>query len=88
MQKYIKMIEGSHYPIRKFDVNGHCLYYENEDGFWYKQIYNENGYCTYYENSNGHYLNRQLDNEGFVIYATNHEGKVLDCRKNYEKYQS
>ena len=35
------------------DPNGNQIYYENSDGYWYKQEYDANGNGIYWENSDG-----------------------------------
>ena len=34
--------------------NGHTVYYENEDGYWYKQLFDIHDNLIYFEDSNGH----------------------------------
>jgi hypothetical protein len=40
-------------PLRLYDSNGNIIYYENSDGFWYKQECDSKGNKIYYETSNG-----------------------------------
>jgi hypothetical protein len=37
----------------EFDDNGNLTYFENSDGYWFKQEFNSNGNRIYYENSDG-----------------------------------
>ena len=38
----------------EYNNNGHNDYYENEDGYWYKQLYDIDNNLIYFEDSNGH----------------------------------
>ena len=36
-----------------YDSNGNLIYYENSNGYWWKQDYDSNNNIIYLENSNG-----------------------------------
>ena len=42
-------------------VNGNNIYYEDNDGYWVKQVYNQNNNRIYYENSDGVIRDRRYE---------------------------
>lgn len=44
---------GMKYPIRLFNGTGNQVYYENSDGFWWKQVYDDKQRIIGFENSSG-----------------------------------
>jgi hypothetical protein len=49
------MISNQKVHLFLYDSNGNEIYYENSDGYWWKQEYDEsNGNRIYYEDSTGY----------------------------------
>jgi YD repeat-containing protein len=63
-----------------YDSNGNQIYYEDSDGFWYKQEYDSNGNIIYYENSDGHWEKTEYDSNGNQIYYEDSNGIIRDNR--------
>ena len=59
-------------------VDGHRVYFENSDGFWWKQEY-QDGKCVYFEYSNG-FWRKQEYQDGNCIYYENSDGHIEDNR--------
>ena len=62
------------YPIRIYDSNNNEIYYENSDGFWYKQEFDSNNNKIYYENSNGYWYKIEYDSNNNRIYFEGSNG--------------
>jgi len=62
------------FPFIIKDKNGNQTYYENSNGFWYKQEYDSNGNQTYSENSDGYWIKREYDSNGNQTYSENSDG--------------
>jgi len=41
------------FPYRECNDKGIVIYYEDEEGYWFKREYDDNGNCLYYENCIG-----------------------------------
>jgi len=62
------------FPIEITDANGKPTYYEDSDGFWYKQECDANGNKTYYEDSAGFWSKWEYDANGNFTYCENSLG--------------
>jgi len=69
-------IKGDHV----YDTNGNVIYFENSDGFWYKQEYDTNGNEIYSENSNGYWSKYEYDTNGKLIYHEDSDDLIIDTR--------
>ena len=63
-----------------YDTDGNEIYFEDSNGFWYKQEFDVNGNKIYYENSYGYWVKRDYDSNGNKIYYENSNGTIIDKR--------
>jgi len=61
--KIKNLFRNLNYPIELFDRNGNQIYYEDSNGYWWKQEFNQNGNQFYYEDSNGKIIDNRLKKE-------------------------
>jgi len=61
--KIKNLFRNLNYPIELFDRNGNQIYYEDSNGYWWKQEFNQNGNQIYYEDSNGKIIDNRLKKE-------------------------
>ena len=59
---------------------GKVIYYEQSDGYWRKEEYDNNGNVIHYENSNGYWIKQEYDEKGKLIYIENPDGEILNLR--------
>ena len=57
-----------------YDSNGNEIYYENSNGYWFKQEFDSNGNEIYYEISNGTWYKYEYDTNGNIIYYEKSNG--------------
>jgi hypothetical protein len=60
--------------LHLYDSNGKVIYYENSNGYWFKQEFDSNGNYIYSEDSNGYWFKREFDSNGNEIYYENSNG--------------
>ena len=53
MKSIAKQLKIKEFPFKIKNSNGNCIYFEDSDGFWYKNEYDSNGNRIYFENSDG-----------------------------------
>lgn len=84
---------GMEFPISLFNGAGNQVYYENSDGFWWKQRYDEKQRIVYFENSYGRRESSMYTTSGKHITNISSDGTYelwefdLDNRVTY-KYTS
>jgi hypothetical protein len=75
-----------------FDSNNNKIYYENSDGFWYKQEYDSNNNLIYHENSDGYWFKREYDLNNNEIYFEDSRGswskREYDLNNNEIYYEN
>ena len=59
------------FPIVLYNAQGLEIYYENQNGNWYKWEYNEQCKMIYFEDSKGFWWKKQYDEKGEVLYFVN-----------------
>ncbi len=62
------------FPIEIRDTKGRRTYYEDSDGFWFKNEHDADGNETYFENDDGYWRKREHDSDGKQIYYENSKG--------------
>ena len=67
-----------------YDSNGNEIYYEDSDGFQYKQEYDDNGNLIYYENSYGYWSKHDYDSNCNKTYYEDSTGIIIDKRPKKE----
>ena len=65
-----------------YDSNDNLIYYEDSNGYWYKQEYDSNNNLIYYEDSNGDWDETEYDFIGNLIYYENSDGVIIDRRSS------
>jgi len=68
------------YPHIKRDRQGHQTFYEDGDGYWAKQTYDDQGNEILYENSKNFWYKWEYDREGNPIHYEDSSGYVVDKR--------
>ncbi len=63
-----------------YDTNGNVIYYENNNGDWYKYEYDTNGNEIYFERSDDYWYKKEYDDNGNVFYYENSDGYIRDNR--------
>ena len=63
-----------------YDEYSNQIYYEERNGSWSKQEFNERGKPTYYETSDGYWYKKEYNEHGEIIYYENSDGV-------WEKYE-
>jgi hypothetical protein len=53
MKTIAQQLNIKEFPFRIKDSNGDNIYYENSNGFWWKQEFDSNGNKIYFEDSYG-----------------------------------
>jgi len=51
-----------------YNTNGKVIYFEDSNGYWYKQEFDTNGKVIYFEDSNGYWHKYEYDTNGKRIY--------------------
>ena len=65
------------FPFQIKDENGRELYYENSDGYWYKNELDINGNKSYHENSTGVWFRFKHDSDSRLTSYLNSNGYYL-----------
>ena len=78
LKELLKLSNGKEldvkFPIRLFDSNGKCTYFEDSKGYWEKSEFDSNGNNTYYENSGGYWIKNEFDSNGNETYYEDSSG--------------
>ena len=69
-------------PIEIRDTKGRRTYYEDSDGFWFRNEHDADGNETYFENDDGYWRKREHDSNGKQIYYENSDGYW--CKQEYD----
>jgi len=62
------------------DHNGNEIYYEDSNGYWYKNEFDQYGNNIYYETSDGFWYKGEYDQYGNLIYSEDSNGRIYDNR--------
>jgi hypothetical protein len=60
--------------------NGKKAYYEDSEGYWYREKYDDKGNNVYHGDSDGYWCKREYDDKGDKVYWKNSNGLVVDNR--------
>ena len=63
-----------------YNNQGNEIYYEDSDGYWYKQEYGEQGNEIYFENRYGYWEKYEYDEQGYITYYENSDGEIRGNR--------
>ena len=66
-----QFLKVTKFPFKIKDKHGNTIYYEEYNGWWYKQEYDLNGNVIYFENSKGYWTKREYDSNNNYIYFEN-----------------
>ena len=66
--------------ISVYNTNGNEIYYENSNGYWYKNEYDNQGNHIYSEDSNGYWYKKEYNTNGNRIYYEDSYGYIEDNR--------
>ena len=75
-QAYEKQFGKVSFPFNVYDSKGNITYYENSNGYWFKNEYDSNGNKTYSENSSGYWFKNEYDSKGNITYSENSSGTI------------
>ena len=70
--------------FKVLDNEGNRVYFEDSNGYWFKQVYDDKDNIIYYENDDGYWEKYEYDNNGNVTYYEDSEGKIGDNRPKVE----
>ena len=59
MKTIAKQLKITDFPFEIKDKNNNRIYYEDSNGFWYKQEFDSNNNEIYYENSSGTIIDKR-----------------------------
>jgi YD repeat-containing protein len=85
MDLVLSKVFNQHVTIKDdyvYDEQGNIIYFENSNGYWYKQEYNDQGNLIYYEDSDGYWYKKEYDNQGNQIYYENNDGYWVKSEYN------
>ena len=68
--------EGMEYPIKLTDENDNVVYYEDSNGFWFRNVYNDFNRITFHEDSNYYWAKAEYDTVGNQIYHECSDGLI------------
>ena len=74
------------FPFEIKDSKGKLIYFENSDGYWYKNEYDSKSNKIYYESSDGYWSKREFDSNGNEIYCENSNGSWYKREYNSDGY--
>jgi hypothetical protein len=57
-----------------YNNRGDIIYYENNNGFWYKKEYDDQGNQIYFEDADGDWYKKEYDDQGNKLYYENSDG--------------
>ena len=77
MQTIAQQLNIKTFPF-KIRVDGNIVYFENSDGYWFKQEY-QDGKQVYFEDSEGYWWKCEWQ-DGELIYYENSHGRIEDNR--------
>lgn len=64
----------------QYDENGHLIYFENANGWWWRKEYDSNGNCTYHEDASKMWVRNYYDENnnriGYENYLGIKQGKI------------
>jgi len=80
MKTIAQQLKIKEFPFQILDSNVNQIYFENSDGYWWKQEFDSNVNQIYFENSYGYWCKREFDSNGNRIYYENSEGQIIDDR--------
>ena len=75
-QAYKQQFGKVSYPFNVYDSKGNITYYENSNGYWFKNEYDSNGNKTYSENSSGYWFKNEYDSKGNITYYEDSDGTI------------
>jgi hypothetical protein len=82
METIAQQLNVKKFPFEIKNDNRQTIYYEESDGDWFKQEFDDKGCLIHYENNRGFYYNREFNSDGNVIYFEDYFGfwfkKVYD----------
>ena len=85
-------ISEDNFPFIIKDKNGKEIYYEDSNGFWYKQEFDSNSNLTHYKNSDGFWVKREYNSNGNETYHENSNGfwvkKEFDSNGNRTYFEN
>jgi hypothetical protein len=87
-----QQLKVTEFPFVIKDKNDNTIYYEEYNGFWFKQEYDPNGNVIYFENSTGYWFKSEFNSNNNHIYYENSQGtwskRGYDSDNNQIYYES
>jgi hypothetical protein len=80
MKTIAKQLNVKDFPFEIRDKNNNQIYFENSDGYWWKQEFDGNNNEIYYEDSNGFWIKREFDKNNNLICYEDLKGTIIDNR--------
>ena len=74
MKTICQQLNIKEFPFVIKDSNNNEIYYEDSDGYWYKQEYDSNNNVIYFENSNGYWWKKKWNLNNKEVYCEDSKG--------------
>jgi hypothetical protein len=74
MKTIARQLNVKDFPFVIRDKNNNEIYYENSNGYWWKQEFDKNNNRIYREDSSGYWYKQEFDSKNNEIYYENSSG--------------
>ena len=74
MKTIAQQLKVKDFPFVIRDKNNNLIYWENLNGYWYKQEFDSNNNKIYCEDSNGYWYKQEYDSNNNGIYYEDSDG--------------
>lgn len=71
-----QQLNVTEFPFEIHDAHGRCIYFEQENGEWYRLEFDANGNEIYFEESFGYWERRKFDADGNETYYEDSVGEI------------
>ena len=80
MKTIAQQLNIKEFPFIIKDKTGNEIYFENSNGYWYKNEFDSSGNEIYSENSKGYWYKNEFDSKNNQIYYEDSKGNIKDDR--------
>jgi hypothetical protein len=80
MKTIAKQLKITDFPFEIKDSKNNKIYWEDSNGYWWKQEFDKNNNQIYFEDSDGFWIKRQFDKNNNLIYYEDSKGVIVDNR--------
>lgn len=72
------------FPFEIKNHSGNLIYFEDQEGYWFKKIFDLNNNPIYYKDSYGFWYEQEFDSNGNITCYKNSEGTITYYQSPYE----